>query len=146
MPRGPEETPITNQEMAFAHLVMAGTLTDREAAQRAGIDPERAAYTKGKPRVKAYMEQHQASVASAMVQKEVEALSEFNITRRQIIAKYWEFTNVDPKETRGSLVAQVRALDSLRDMLGFGSGRNPEDLPIPPDVYQAEWLREPRQN
>jgi hypothetical protein len=47
------------QEIVLAHLIMAGTITDREAA---GIDLSRATYVKAKPRLKAYMEQHRASV------------------------------------------------------------------------------------
>jgi hypothetical protein len=35
----------------------------------------------------------------------------------------------------------VRALDSLKEMLGFGNGHNPE-YPQP-DVYHAAWLDEP---
>jgi hypothetical protein len=50
------------QEIVLAHLIKAGTITDREAA---GIDLSRATYVKAKPRVKAYMEQHRASVRAA---------------------------------------------------------------------------------
>ena len=39
MPKGPVETPITDQEIAFAHLVLAGKLTDREAAEAVGMSP-----------------------------------------------------------------------------------------------------------
>jgi hypothetical protein len=42
--------------------VNSAIVTDREAAERAGIDPGRAAYVKAKPKVKDYMEQHRASV------------------------------------------------------------------------------------
>ena len=47
--------PITDQEMAFAHLIMSGTMNDRRAAEAVGLNPETAAYTKAKPRVRAYM-------------------------------------------------------------------------------------------
>ena len=40
MPKGPVETPITDQEMAFAHLILAGRMTDREAAEAVGISPD----------------------------------------------------------------------------------------------------------
>jgi hypothetical protein len=39
MPKGPVETPITALEIAFAHLILAGKLTDREAAEAVGLDP-----------------------------------------------------------------------------------------------------------
>ena len=35
----------------------------------------------------------------------------------------------------------MRALDSLKEMLGFGNGHNPE-YPQP-DAYRAAWLDDP---
>ena len=57
---------ITDQEIAFARLVLSGTMTDREAAQTAGLNPDTAAYTKGKPRVHAYMLERRAAAARNM--------------------------------------------------------------------------------
>ncbi len=54
--------PITDQEMAFAHLILSGTMNDRRAAEAVGLDPDTAAYTKSKPRVCAYMIEHRAAV------------------------------------------------------------------------------------
>jgi hypothetical protein len=54
--------PITDQEMAFAHLILSGTMNDRRAAEAVGLNPETAAYTKSKPRVRAYMNEHRAAV------------------------------------------------------------------------------------
>src|ERR1700678_3679959 len=99
MPKGPVETPITDQEIAFALLLLRGTLTDREAAEAVGISPGQAAYVKAKPRVKAYMEEHRASVRDGLANHEIAALAEFNIGRQQILAKWWEFANIDPKLT-----------------------------------------------
>ena len=53
MPRNNVSDPITDQEIAFAHLVLAGTMTDRRAAEAVGLNPDTAAYTKAKPRVRA---------------------------------------------------------------------------------------------
>jgi hypothetical protein len=39
---------VTDQEMAFAHLILAGTMNDRRAAEAVGLNPETAA-TKAKP-------------------------------------------------------------------------------------------------
>lgn len=147
MPKGPVETPITNQEMAFAHLVLAGTMTDREAAERAGMDPGRAAYVKGKPRVKEYMERHRASVTAGLVQHEVEALAEFNISREQVMARYVELARLSPAETNGNISGPVKALDSLREMAGWvgpKAGEQPDgegDSKL--DIYVAKWMRKP---
>jgi hypothetical protein len=53
MPRKEVTDPITDQETTFARLVMSGTITDRQAAEAAGLNPDSAAYTKSKPRVRA---------------------------------------------------------------------------------------------
>ena len=84
MPKGPVQTPITDQEIAFAHLVLAGTMTDKAAAKAVGIDPDRAAYVKAKPRVQAYMEQHRASVRAGLVQHEVEALANSTLVESKL--------------------------------------------------------------
>jgi hypothetical protein len=145
MPKGPVETPITDQEIAFAHLVLAGKLTDREAAEAVGMDPGRAAYVKAKPRVKTYMEEHRASVRVGLVQHEVDALAEFNIGREQILAKWWEFASIDPAKTGYNTTGQSKALDSLWKGLGFDGSKNPgqdELKPEPPNIYHPPWLLE----
>jgi hypothetical protein len=38
--------PITDQEMAFALLVQSGRMTDRQAAEAVGLNPDSAAYIK----------------------------------------------------------------------------------------------------
>jgi len=40
MPKNTVTDPITDQEMAFAHLILSGTMTDRRAAQAVGLNPE----------------------------------------------------------------------------------------------------------
>ena len=55
MPKNKVSDPITDQEIAFARLVVSGAMTDRHAAEAVGLNPDSAAYTKSKPRVRAYM-------------------------------------------------------------------------------------------
>jgi hypothetical protein len=55
MPKNKVSDPITDQEIAFARLVLSGAMTDRRAAEAVGLNPDTAAYTKSKPRVRAYM-------------------------------------------------------------------------------------------
>ena len=38
MPKNKFSDPITDQEIAFARLVLSGTMTDREAAQAVGLN------------------------------------------------------------------------------------------------------------
>jgi hypothetical protein len=55
MPKNKVSDLITDQEIAFARLVLSGTMTDRGAAEAVGLNPDSAAYTKAKPRVRAYI-------------------------------------------------------------------------------------------
>src|ERR1700733_15861963 len=55
MPKNKVSDPITDQEMAFARLVLSPAMTDRHAAEAVGLNPDSAAHTKAKPRVRAYM-------------------------------------------------------------------------------------------
>jgi hypothetical protein len=145
MPKGKVETPITDQELAFALLLLAGKLTDREAAEAVGLRATNASYVKAKPRVKEYMEKHRASVAAAIVQHESEVLAESNIGREQIMLRYWEIARLSPAETNGNVTGQVRALDSVRDMLGFVGPKVVEQSEPEThlDIYQAKWMRKP---
>ncbi len=70
MPKNKVSDCITDQEMAFARLVLSGAMTDRQAAEAAGLNPDSAAYTKSKPHVRAYMLEHRAAVVQQLVQKE----------------------------------------------------------------------------
>lgn len=147
MPKRPVQTPITDQEIAFAHLVLAGTMTDKAAAKAVGIDPSRAAYVKGKPKVQAYMEEHRASVRAGLVQHEVEALAKFNISREQILAKWWQFGNLDPALGYNTS-SQSKALELLWKGMGYADGdsdpKKPEGEVEPkPQIYRATWMRKP---
>ena len=55
MPKNSVNDPIPDQEMAFALLILSGRMTDRQAAEAVGLNPDTAAYIKAKPRVRALM-------------------------------------------------------------------------------------------
>ena len=125
MPKNQVSDPITDQEIAFAHLVLSGTMTDRRAAEAAGLNPDTAAYTKAKPRVRAYMLDHRAAVHERLVQQETEELRRLNLGREQVLARLWEIANLSPEMTRGSVTAQVKALAMIVAIEGLiPSGTN----------------------
>ena len=70
MPKNKVSDLITDQEIAFARLVLSGTMTDRRAAEAVGLPPDSAAYTKSKPRVRAYMLEHRAAVQQQLVEQD----------------------------------------------------------------------------
>jgi hypothetical protein len=162
MPKNEVNDPITGQEIAFAHLVLSGTMTDRRAAETVGLHPDSAASTKSRPPVRAYMQEHQAAAQQELVEqgadlsrlprlavgRAVEDNRPFNPSRDQILARLWEIGNMNPEITRGSLCGQVKALSMIVAIEGLipdrraASARNqPARPPVTADIYEAEWLR-----
>ena len=113
MPKNTVTDPITDQEIAFAHLVLSGTMTDCAAAEAAGLNPDTAAYTKSKPRVRDYMIEHRAAVSEKLVEQEVQGLRKLNLGRDQILARLWELANLSHELTRGTIAGQIKALSMI---------------------------------
>jgi hypothetical protein len=152
MPKNPVIDPITDQEMAFAHLVLSGTMTDRYAAETAGLNPETAAYTKAKPRVRDYMTEYRAAVKEKLVDEEVEALRKLTPSRDQVLNRLWELAALSHEQTRGSIAGQVKALSMISAIEGYipdrrfsPSAKQPQAPPVKADIYEAEWLPNRRQ-
>jgi hypothetical protein len=110
MPKNQVTDLITDQEIAFAHLILSGTMTDRRAAEAVGLNPETAAYTKAKPRVREYMVEHRAAMHEQRVQQETEELRRRSQARDRVLARLWEIADLDPEMTRNSASAQMKAL------------------------------------
>jgi hypothetical protein len=152
MPKNTVSDPITDQEMAFAHLTMSGTMNDRRAAEAVGLNPDTAAYTKAKPRVRDYMIEHRAAVRERLVDQEAGGLRKLNLGRDQILARLWELATLSHEVTRGIIAGQIKALTMIVAIEGLiPSGMNarrssPSELqpaasPVKADIYEAEWLR-----
>jgi hypothetical protein len=148
MPKNNVSDPITDQEIAFAHLVLSGTMTDRRAAEAVGLHPDSAAYTKSKPRVRAYMLEHRAAVQQQLVEQDTDELRRLNLSRDQVLARLWELANLSPEMTRGSITGQVKAVSMIIAIEGLIPDRRaaaaqnkPAPPPVTAQIYQAEWLR-----
>jgi hypothetical protein len=148
MPKNKVSDPITDQEIAFARLILSGAMTDRRAAEAVGLNPDSAAYTKAKPRVRDYMLQHRAAVQQQLLQQEAEGLRRLNLGREQVLARLWELANLSPEMTRGSMTGQVKALSMIVAMQNFIPGPLPVSsekqsppAPIHPQIYAAAWRR-----
>jgi hypothetical protein len=147
MPKNKVSDPITDQEIAFARLVLSGAMTDRHAAEAVGLNPDSAAYTKSKPRVRAYMLEHRAAVQQQLVQQEADGLSKLNLDREQVLNRLWEIANLSPDMTRGSVTGQVKALSMIVAMENFIPNRiaassEKKSAPGPaPQIYASAWLR-----
>ncbi len=154
MPKNAVSDPITDQEMAFSHLILSGTMNDRRAAEAVGLNPDTAAYTKAKPRVRAYMIEHRAAVRERLVDQEAEGLRKLNLGRDQILARLWELANLSHEVTRGIIAGQIKALSMIVAIEGLipsgtmndrrlssSAATQPAAPPVKADIYTPEWLR-----
>jgi hypothetical protein len=155
MPKNNVSDLITDQEIVFARLVLSGTMTDRRAAEAAGLHPDSAAYTKSKPRVRAYMLEHRAAVQQQLVEQDtdlsrraVEGLRRLHLSRDQVLARLWEIAHLSPEITRGSVTGQVKALSMIIAIEGLIPDRRAASAqnqsappPVPAQIYEAAWLR-----
>jgi hypothetical protein len=148
MPKNKVSDPITDQEMAFARLVLSGAMTDRQAAEAVGLNPDSAAYTKSKPRVRDYMLEHHAAVQQQLVQQEAEGQYRFNLDREQVLKRLWELANLSPEMTRSSITGQVKAISMIVAMQNFipdrravPSEKNSAPAPAKAQIYASAWLR-----
>jgi hypothetical protein len=164
MPKNKVTDPITDQEITFARLVHSGTMTDRRAAEAAGLNPNTAAYTKSKPRVRAYLLEQSAAVRQQLVEQDadlsrlaveraVDEQSRLNQSRDRVLARLWEIADLDPEMTRGSMSGQVKALSLIAAIEGLIPGRRaasaqskPAPPPVTADIYRAAWLRQQQEN
>ena len=112
MPKNKVSDPITDQEIAFARLVLSGAMTDRHAAEAVGLNPDSAAYTKTKPRVRAYMLEHRAAVQQQLVQQEADGLRRLNLDRERVLDRLWEIANLSPTTTSSSKTNPSASLTS----------------------------------
>ncbi len=126
MPKNEVSDPITDQEIAFALLVLSGAMTDRQAAEAVGLHPDSAAYTKAKPSVRAYMLEHSAAVQQQPLQQDadlsrraVEQLRSLSPDREQVLARLWELAHLSPEMTRNSITGQVKAISMIVAMQNF---------------------------
>jgi hypothetical protein len=153
MPKNQVSDLITDQEIAFALLILSGTMNDRQAAQAVGLNPDTAAYTKAKPRVVAFMHEHRAAVHERLVQQESEEVRRLKLGRERVLARLWEIADLDPDMTRNSMSAQIKALSMIVAIEGLipdrntgrrtGSAQNKSaPSPVHPQVDTAAWLRE----
>ena len=158
MPKNQVSDLITDQEIAFAHLVLSGEMTDRRAAEAVGLNPETAAYTKGKPRVREYMIEHRAAMHEQRVQQETEELRRRNQSRERVLARLWEIADLDPEITRNSASAQIKAIAMIvaiegliapgtaNDRRGFSSQNKSAATPVHSQIDTGARLGEQEGN
>jgi hypothetical protein len=124
MPKNQVSDPITDQEVAFAHLILSGTMNDRQAAKAVGFNPDTAANTKSKPRVRDYMLKHRAATQEQLVEQETEEQRRLSQSRQRVLDRLWEIADLDPEMTRNSMSAQIKALSMIVAIEGLIPGKD----------------------
>jgi hypothetical protein len=149
MPKNEVSDLITDQEIAFVHLVFSGSMTDQRAAEAVGLNPNNAAYIKSKPCVRAYLLELRARMQQQLAEQETEGVRPCHLGREQVLDRLWELANLGPEITRGSITGQVKAMSMIVAIEGLipdrraGSAeKNPAPLPRKANIYQSAWLRE----
>ncbi len=149
MPKNPVNDPITDQEIVFARLVLSGAVTDRQAAETAGLNPDTAAYTKAKPRVRAWMLEHRAALDAQLLQQEAAKAQRRDLCRERVLARLWKIADLETEKTRNSAAIQMKALAmivALEELLPDRRAERSEKKPLPVvNVYQSAWIREQEQ-
>jgi hypothetical protein len=162
MPKNQACDLITDQEMAFARLILGGTMTDRRAAEAAGLNPDTASCTKAKPRVRSYMLEQRAAMQQRLLEQEAD-LSRLppacrgscrgRIAAQEPVAptnprSSREIAALPAEVTRGSITGQVKAISMIiaiegliPDRRAVTVPRNPVPAHAGPDIHDT-WLDE----
>jgi hypothetical protein len=134
---------ITDREMIFARLTQSGIMTDRQAAEAVGLDPDTASSIKSKPCVQTYMLELSAVMQQQLIQQEAEGLHRQTISREQVLIRLWEIARMSPDITRNSVTGQVKSLSMIVAIEGLVPDRKekPSDQPSPKaNIFRAPWL------
>jgi hypothetical protein len=82
---------------------------------------------------------HKHPVGAFTLRKE-SAAPGLKIDRDQILAKYWELANLTPETTKGNITGQLKALDSLLELLPLTPNKD-ANKPLPaPEIYRSAWM------
>lgn len=78
-------------------------------------------------------------------QKEIHLVTPLNkylkFDRNQILNRYWELAELDPEKTKGNILGQLKALDSLCEELAAGDQpKSPATRAPEPEIYRAAWM------
>ena len=147
MPKNKVTDPITDQEIVFARLILSGKMSDQQAAEVAGLNPTTAAYTKAKPRVRAWMDEHRAATQKQILDQEAENLRRKSAIRERVLDRLWEIADLSHDITRGSMASQVKVLAMIIAIEGLIPDRRAASAqkavlpPVSAKIYEAEWLR-----
>ncbi|MGP8269098.1 MAG: hypothetical protein ACLQLH_03445 [Terracidiphilus sp.] len=132
-----EETPrLSDLEKAFCLLAETKGIT--EAAIKLGLSAADARELQKRGTVKRYQESYRKAFLKEMARAEVRRIVKLNVTREDIVSGLYSLAIIPPDSTKGTILGQVNAYNSLSELLGlkltardadnFFKGKSPEEL------------------
>lgn len=74
---------------------------------------------------------------------EIHLVPSLKFTRNDVLNKYWDLAHLDADKTKGNILGQLKALDTLCEETAPAGKPKPAPKQIPePDIYRAAWLPE----
>ena len=113
MPNNQISDLITDQEIAFALLILSGTMTDRQAAGPSNPTPTPPPTPKPNPVSSPTCSSTRPPCSNGWCSKKTEEVRRQNQSRERVLARLWEIANLDPEMTRNSMSAQIKALSMI---------------------------------
>jgi hypothetical protein len=62
------------------------------------------------------------------------------IDHDEILQRYWHFANLEAEETKGNILGQLKALDTLLEQTPRPAPIDDKPLPAP-NIYQSAWMK-----
>jgi hypothetical protein len=73
---------------------------------------------------------------------EAKTASRLEFDPHQVLNRYWELARLGPDKTRGNILGQLKALDSLREEQTSALTRFPTNQVRLNGIYRAAWMAE----
>ena len=118
---------LTEEQKVAAHLyIKHGSKTGPpQAAEALGATPEQVKKLLDAPAVKRYIQQYNHAFLREMARYELSKITRFPVSREDVVGRLYALALTPPEETKGSIEGQVKAVETLADVLGLKF--NPRD-------------------
>lgn len=96
-----------------------------EAAIKLGWSLHDVHKTLRQPHVRLFLKKAQEEFIKDLSKAKVRRMNRVGISRGAIEQRFWDLANLDPKETRGNIDGQVKALTALAGVMGYSKEQDP---------------------
>ena len=118
-----ESDMLTVDERACAHLCVE--FNKEHAATMLNWTLEEVEETINLPHVKLYLKRSEDAFHKELAKAKVRRMQKVGVTRETVEARLMEIAMMDPEHTKGSVEGQVKALNTLTEILGMKASDDP---------------------